>query len=313
MRLLPTDLKIDFMGMSRYWIMLSLLLIAGSVYLWVDMGDLKYSVDYRGGTEVVVKFRESTGAEEVRKNLAAQGVGDPLVQAFEEFNFKSQEFSIRVGESKSGENVKLKIEQALKVNFQDKFEILKSDVVGPTIGEELRKKAFISMIVGLVGILIYVAVRFEFAFALGAVLALFHDVIIATGIYLLCGRQISGAYLAAALTLVGYSVNDTIIIFDRIREEILKSKDFELVEVVNRAINATLSRTIITSLLTLFSAVALLLYGGGAIADLSLFLVVGIVVGSYSTIFIASPIVVMWERLVLSRGEKKRQAVAGAR
>ena len=142
--------------------------------------------------------------------------------------------------------------------------------------------------------MIYISVRFEFAFALGAIVALFHDIVIGLGIYLMLGETISVTTLAAALTLLGYSVNDTIVIFDRIREKLITAKSYVLENVINEALTEMLSRTIITSILTLFSAVALLIFGGGEIRDLSLFLVVGIVIGCYSTVFIASPVALWW-------------------
>ncbi len=215
-----------------------------------------------------------------------------IVQSFE---LGSNEFSLRLGGAEDPKAVKEKVSTALKASYQDKFEILKTDFVGPTVGKELRRKALIACLIGLVGILLYVGFRFEASFAVGAVVALFHDVIIAMGIVLAAGHEVSMGTLAVALTIVGYSVNDTIIIFDRIREEILKRKDFELIPLFNEAISCTLSRTIITSILTLFSALALYLLGGGPIEDISLFLVVGIVVGTYSSIFIASPLVLAWE------------------
>ncbi len=314
MQLIPHNLKINFMGLAWIAVPISFALMAMSVYLWIDMGDSKYGVDYRGGTEMVLAFNQSTDSEAIRKALDKAGFGEVVVQAFEEFSGgEVRQFSIRVGDDGDSGVVKAKVQDALKVNFSDKFSILKSDTVGPTIGEELRNKAFLAVTVSFIGILIYIWFRFESAFAFGAIIATLHDVVIATGIYLLCDRQITASYLAAALTLVGYSVNDTVIVFDRIREEILKHKDFDLNEVVNLAINSTLSRTVITSLLTLFSAAALLIYGGGAIADLSLFMVVGIIVGAYSSIFIASPYVVIWDYLFISKGKRKSKGKAQAK
>ncbi|MCB0335368.1 MAG: protein translocase subunit SecF, partial [Bdellovibrionales bacterium] len=216
-------------------------------------------------------------------------------QAFEE---DKNDYAIRIaGSAEDSKSVVEAIGKALEKGFPSGYEVMKTDFVGPTIGAELKKKAITALVVGLLGILGYITYRFEFAFALGAVIALFHDVIVCIGVYLLCGLTLNMATLAAALTIVGYSVNDTIIIFDRMREEMYKRKNFVLRDLMNYSINATLSRTIITSLLTLFSALALLIFGGGAIRDLSLFLVVGVITGTYSTIFIASPIALMWEEM----------------
>ncbi len=306
MRILPENTNINFLSKAPIAITISVLLIIGSFYLWFSKGESKYGVDYKGGTEVIVAFTEETSAQAIRDTLEKGGVSSALVQSFEK---GSNQFSVKV--SGSDDTAKAGIASALKAGFSDKFKIERTDVVGPTIGEELRAKALVATIFGMLGILAYIAFRFEFAFALGAVVAVFHDVIVCTGVYLLMGHEINASTLAAALTIVGYSVNDTIVIFDRVREEILKSKKFDITELINRCINATLSRTIITNLLTFLSALALLMYGGGAIADLSLYMVVGIVVGTYSTMFIASPIVIAWDRW--SQARAVARGAVGAR
>ena len=293
MELISRNIKIDFLGKALVPMLLSLFLVLASFYVWYAQGETKYGVDFKGGNEFLVKITGQTDSELLRKALDVGHVDNAIVQSFEG---TGDEYSVRVGGEQESKVTKGAVEAALKSAFADKYQILKSDYIGPTIGAELRSKALIAMIVALIGILIYVSYRFEFAFALGAVIALFHDVIVAMGGYLLAGHTLNMGTVAAALTIVGYSVNDTIVIFDRVREEILKNRDFDLATVMNGAINFTLSRTIVTSVLTLFSAFALLIWGGGAIADLSLFLVVGIVAGCYSTIFIASPIVLYWER-----------------
>ena len=290
MELFSNKLNVDFLAKGRYAIVLSLLLIAGSIYVWVSKGESKYGLDYRGGNEFIVALKGGKTSEDLRKVLEAALPG-VTVQAFEA---SEGLFAVRSGDMGDSKATKLKFESTMQTSFAGDFEIKRSQYVGPTIGKELKDKATIAMIIGLVGILVYVAARFEMAFAVGAVVAIFHDVIVATGVYLFAGNELTMGSLAAALTIVGYSVNDTIVIFDRVREDILKSKDFDLRDVMNKAVNSTLSRTIVTSLLTLFSALALMIFGGGAIKDLSVFLVAGIITGSYSTIFIASPITLAW-------------------
>ena len=291
MELFPNNLKIDFLSKGKYAIAFSLLLIAATAYVWVTKGEEKYGLDYRGGSEFVVALKGEKTSEDLRSALESAGMPGVTVQAFEA---SQGQFAVRVGEVGDSKATKTKFESVLQSAFAGGFEIKRSQYVGPTIGQELRQKAMVALSIGLVAILIYVSVRFEFAFAIGAVMALFHDVIIATGIYLAAGNELTMGSLAAALTIVGYSVNDTIVIFDRVREEIMRRKEFDLRDLMNQAVNATLSRTIVTSLLTLFSALALMVFGGGAIKDLSVFLVAGIIVGSYSTIFIASPITLAW-------------------
>jgi preprotein translocase SecF subunit len=291
MELFPNNLKIDFLAKGKYAIFLSLALIAATVYLWATLGEAKYGIDYRGGNEFVVALKGNRTSEDMRKALENAGLSGVTVQSFEA---SEGVFAVRVGDQGDSKATKAKFESTLQNAFSGDFEIKRSQFVGPTIGKELKQKATIALLIGLIGILIYVTMRFEIAFAIGAVVALFHDVIIATGIYLAAGNELTMGSLAAALTIVGYSVNDTIVIFDRVREEIMKRKDFDLKDLMNEAMNATLSRTVVTSLLTLFSALALMIFGGGAIKDLSIFLVAGIIIGSYSTIFVASPITLAW-------------------
>lgn len=296
MELIRSGTKFDFLGKRYIFIAISLALVGLALQQWFSLGDSKYGVDYRGGAEIVVKIREQKSSEPVRAAINKAGLSEAIVQSFEP---GSDEYSIRLGEP---ERAKELVMGALKADFGDKVELLRTDIVGPTIGKELRTKALWAVSFGLLCILAYVSFRFEFAFALGAVVAVLHDVIVATGLYLLCGGQVNAAILAGALTIVGYSVNDTIVIFDRVREEIFKSKELDLVAIFNHSLNVTLSRTIITSLLTLFSASALLIFGGGAIRDLSLYLVFGLIAGSYSTIFIASPVVLAWDAFRAKKG-----------
>jgi len=208
----------------------------------------------------------------------------------------AQDYSIRLGEGGNPTEVRAKIDAALKGAFGDAAQVQKADFVGPTVGAELQRSALIAVSLGLLGILLYIAVRFEFAVGLGSIIALFHDVIIATGVYVASGHLIGMATLAGALTIVGYSVNDTVVVFDRVREERQKRRSASIAGVVNEALNFTLSRTIITHVLTLFSALALYVIGSGDIRDLSLYLCAGIVLGCYSTIFIVAPVVIAWER-----------------
>jgi len=290
----------DFLGKRHIAITLSLILVALSVFVWIQKGSSKYGIDFLGGHEVVIDIPGVVDTEKLAQLLEAKGLAGASVQAFEK---DSADYSIRVvlAENKTSKEVISTIEQVVKENFKDKSTILKTDSVGAVIGSEIRTKAIWAIALGIIGILIYIAFRFEFAYGVGAVVAVFHDVIISTGAYLLAGHQINGASLAAALTILGYSVNDTIVVFDRAREELRKNPRADLKTVLNDASNFCLSRTIITSGLTLFAALALFIFGGGAIQDLSLFLVVGIIVGSYSTIFIASPVVLWWQQRNLKK------------
>ena len=293
MEFISSTTKFNFLGKAPFAIAFSLLTVIGSIYLWVNLGSAKYGVDFVGGHELVVHLENAT-SESVRAALEKTDLPEVSVQSFE---LQTSDFAIRMGgEASETEKVRQTVDTALKATFGEKAEIRKTDFVGPTIGHELRQRAILATALGLLAIMIYVAFRFEFAFALGAVVALFHDVIVSMGIFLVTGHSLGMSSLAAALTIIGYSVNDTIVIFDRVREELLRQKKYNIVELFNYCINLTLSRTIITHVLTLFSALALYLIGGSSIADLSLFLVAGIVAGTYSTIYIASPVAIAWHR-----------------
>lgn len=291
MELIKPGTNFDFLGKRVWCFLFSGILIAATISVWFDRGENKYGIDFKGGNEILVKVDEATSTDSVREALEKGGVKDPLVQAFEA---GSHEYSIRISDVDAN-TAREQVSGAIKAGFGDKFQVLQTDYVGPTIGKELKEKAILASILGLIGICLYVAFRFEWAFAMGALVALAHDVIVALGVYLFVGHDLTMASLAAALTIVGYSVNDTIVIFDRLREEMRKRKTYDLESLMNEVMNAMLGRTIITSGLTLLSALALLFVGGGAIADLSVFLVAGIISGSYSTIYIASPIVLWWE------------------
>jgi len=292
MELIPRGTKIDFMGFAKIPITISILVIIGTFYLWFSLGETKYGVDFKGGNEFVVEFKTPTDSGAVGKSLTDAQIKDPIVQAF----LGSNQFSVRIGGDIEAKVAKTSVENALKAVYKDQFQIVKTDFIGPTIGAELRYKALLATVIALIGIALYVGFRFEAAFAVGALASLFHDVIASTGIYLLLGHEFSMGTVAAALTVVGYSVNDTIVVFDRVREEILKSDKFDPVQIFNYAVNFCLGRTIVTTMIAWFAVITLWLFGGKSIEDLNLFLVVGVFCGGYSTIFIAAPCVLMWER-----------------
>ena len=273
-RIFTPKKTINFLSHSKVAAVFSTLLLIVSLAVWFVKKDDKYGIDYKGGYEIIVKFNgDDVNGQDIRNSLSKIGFDEAIVQAFN----NSNEFVLRLSDrEKNTEVLKSSLRDTFNENIfkgdkkKDDFEILKIDYVGPTAGEELRTQALIAIIISVIGILIYISVRFEFAFALGAIVALFHDIIIGLGIYLMLGETISVTTLAAALTLLGYSVNDTIVIFDRIREKLITAKSYVLENVINEALTEMLSRTIITSILTLFSAVALLIFGGGEIRGLHL-------------------------------------------
>jgi preprotein translocase subunit SecF len=308
--LIPPGTNFDFISKAKYAFFLSTLVIAGSIFLWFSKGSDRYGVDFIGGTELVIKTTGDVDSEQIRQSLEKVGLESVTVQKFdkgvETYSVQpGNEFSLRFRALGEKDDTKSNVESALKGSFGANVEILKAEFVGPSIGKELSRAALIAVSLALLAILIYVSMRFEFAFALGAVAAVFHDIIVCVGFYLLFEKQLSMSTVAAALTIIGYSVNDTIVIFDRVREEIFKRKRFDLPELMNECVNATLSRTILTSSLTFLTVLSLFLFGGGAIGDLSLFLLIGMITGTYSTVYIASPVVILWDKFATSRREAR--------
>ncbi len=287
--------NIDFLKIKKQGYILSTLLVVASLVIIFTKG-FNLGLDFTGGTSIQVKFMQKIDIGELRSALRTVNLQDSLIQSI---GTEGVEYEIRVSlkKGKSSEIVQ-KVKKALKEKFGDKFEIRKIDYIGAVVGEELRKASVYSIVAVLVAILIYVGYRFEPVFALGAVIPLFHDAIITLGIFALIGEEVNLAVIAAILTVLGYSLNDTIIIFDRIRENIKLRGKKNLLQLVNQSINENLSRTIITSGTTLFSVLALYLFGGESLKGFSLALLIGIIFGTYSSIYVASPLVVDLERFL---------------
>jgi preprotein translocase subunit SecF len=283
--------NIDFIGKRHLAYLVSLLIIAGSWIYGAFIKGPKFGIDFTGGALVQVRIADKIGTEKLRELFKGEIEG-VSVQNVERENA----FMIKAPITGEDPNATVsKIREILKKHFGDRMTILKVEMIGPTIGKELRQKGIMALIYALIGILIYVAWRFEPIFAFGAILALIHDSLATIGIFMSVGREFSLPVIAALLTVIGYSINDTIVVYDRIRENmkvLLRSKPFD--EIVNESINQTLSRTLITSLTTLFVVLCLYLFGGGVINDFAFVLLVGIAVGTYSSIFIASAVVVDW-------------------
>lgn len=285
--------SIDFLGRLKFALAFSMtMILAGIVSLLIKGGPL-YGIDFLGGTEVNVKFQNPQQTAVVRQALSAQGINKAEIKQFGD----RTDFLIRVQQQESGTQVSDAIVAALQKAFPNDAPSLQSvDSVGPKIGQELRDAAIWAIIIALGLILIYISIRFEFVFAVGAVVALVHDVVITLGLFSLFNMEINLAIVAAFLTLVGYSLNDTIVVYDRIRENmvLLRREAMSIEKVINLSINQTLSRTILTSGTTLIVVVILFFFGGEVLRGFSFCMLVGIIVGTYSSIFIAAPMVVKW-------------------
>jgi preprotein translocase subunit SecF len=303
--LIKPNTKFDFMGTRFIWIGISVVLVTVSLILFFTKG-LNYGVDFTGGIEMNVKFNDATvDTQKVRDVVRNVKVDDIQVQKFSDA--EKNEYLIRVKSTKEnlGELTK-DIEANLKAGFPEgSYEVRKVDVVGPRVGEELKLSGIYSLIYAMLGIFIYVFIRFDYKFSVGAIVALLHDPIIIIGVFALTGYQFTLSTVAALLTVIGYSVNDTIVVYDRIRETMGTQKGSSYYDIINKSVNETLSRTILTSAVTMLVVAMLLIFGGATLWDFSLALTIGIVVGTYSSIFIASPIVLYLEDLAKKRAEAK--------
>ncbi|MEI7436724.1 MAG: protein translocase subunit SecD [bacterium] len=293
----PTNL--DFVGKWKIAVPVSLAVILGSwaYMIYNGMHDPRrvFGVDLTGGAALTLTFNTASqpGVAEMRKAIEATNIRDATIQYQKQSEANRDYLQIKVADMKESAVVQATLASAFPAA---QFKVLQEDEVGPQIGRELKRKAFWAMVWSLVAMTIYVAWRFQFGFALGALGSLFHDVLVTAGLAHLCGLQMNLTVLAALMTIIGYSVNDTIVIFDRIREDLKLVRHRSFVEVCNQAINETLSRTLLTSGLTFVTVLFLLLMGGGSIWDFSLTMFIGMITGTYSTVYIATPITLMWYR-----------------
>ncbi len=288
------DLKWNIVGKRRIGYILSGILILIGLVSLILHGGPQYGIDFTGGTAVHVQFETDISAADIRTSLANLGLGDAEIKQLGVAG--NNEFLIRVEQRREGAETAQAIEQQLIDDFPtNPYDIISVNEVGPKIGSELRNAAFMAVFISLLGILLYISWRFEFKFAVGAVVALFHDVLITLGIFSLLNLEITLSVVAAFLTIVGYSLNDTIVVYDRIREnlKVLRRENFE--NLVNISLNQTISRTVITSLTTLIVVLVLYILGGEVIHDFSFALIVGVLIGTYSSIFVASPLVLEWQ------------------
>jgi len=256
---------------------------------------MNFGIDFTGGTVLNLRFDNQVSLGDIRTILAKYGKAQSVIQ-------RSEGNDVVINTDPLSTEERGQIVGDIKAKFSS-VELLEADTIGPIVGGELRRQAFWALLLATAGILIYVAFRFEFKYAVASVLALFHDAIITTGLIALLWRPVDTAFIAAILTILGYSINDTIVIFDRIRENLLKPGALKrpLTDVVNEAVNQTMARSINTVLTVLFMNLALLVFGGATIKDFALVLFIGFSFGGYSSIFIASPLVVIFDKWEKSR------------
>jgi preprotein translocase subunit SecF len=296
--------NIDFVGKRTLWMAISIVAILLTVVLFFTKG-LNYGIDFTGGAEVQIKTPSSWDIGKVRTEMETGGLKGVKVQEIglpqdSQYLIKAQ------GDEKSLNQISITVQDILKKTLQPgQFEIQRVDVVGPAAGSSLRTSGFLSMFYAMICILIYVTIRFDYRYSPGAVAALFHDSVITLGVFIVTQKQFDLQILAALLALIGYSNNDTIIVYDRVRETIHSHPELSIDKAVNRAVNETLGRTLLTSLCTFLTVFALWAFGGKVIEDFAFTLMIGIVVGTYSSIFIASSIVI----IITHRNEKRMAAM----
>jgi preprotein translocase subunit SecF len=297
MELIKPDINVNFVGHIKGALIFSLIVIGISLISLIIKGGPRYGIDFEGGTLVQVKFFDKVDISEVRIALEGLTIEGLSVQAFGEK--EANEYLITMTKTTGElEGLSEDVKIALNNRFgRESLEVRRVEMVGPKVGKDLRRKGMLAVIFSLLGMLMYIWWRFELRFGVGAIICLIHDVIITLGALSLTNKAVDLPIIAALLAVVGYSVNDTIIISDRIRENLKKMSRGRLRDIVNKSINQTLSRTCITAGTTLMVVIALFSLGGEVIHDFAFTLLVGICIGTYSSIFIASPLLIVWERL----------------
>lgn len=295
--------KIDFLGMRFAAAVLSAILVVGAIVVAGVRGADSLGVDFTGGTQMLLNYGERIPVSDVEGVLRKMGFDNTKVAYKSSADDKKLSILIRERDIASESAAEKAVSPMAKVTAELNKSFPKAGFsggqeasLGGLIGWEFSKSAIIAMVMALVGIVIYISLRFEFAYAVASIVALVHDVIIATGIYLVCGRELSLPVIAALLTIIGYSLNDTIVVFDRIREDLSLIKDKSYKQIINLSINQTLSRTLLTSLTTILVLLVLFIFGGVSINNFVFVMLTGVIVGTYSSIFVASPIVAVWHK-----------------
>ena len=291
LKLIPDETNIDFLGMRKIALAASGLAIIASIVVWLMMG-LNFGIDFRGGTTIEAQTEGPADLAQIRSITGGLGLGDVSVQEFGQ----PEDVLIQVEEQPGDGNVQMavvaQVKDALSAEIAG-IEFRRVEVVGPKVSGELIEAGVLAILLAVGAVLIYIWLRFEWQFSLGAVAALVHDVIITIGVFSLVQLEFNLSIIAAILTIVGYSLNDTVVVFDRVRENLRRYKSKPLDEVLNLSINETLSRTVMTSVTTLIALLSLYFLGGEVIRGFTFGMILGVIVGTYSSIFVASVILLM--------------------
>lgn len=295
MEIFKPNTNINFVGHKNLAMAFSWILIMIGVFSMVSKGGLNFGLDFTGGSLVQVKMSKVTTAADVRETLAPLGLKGMTIQQVGEL---SDEFLIKAHEASSKtESLANNVQKSLESRYgAGTVDIRRAEMVGPQVGKDLRYKGIMAIVYSIIGMLIYITFRFQFRFGVGVVIALLHDVLITLAFFSVFNKEIDLTVVAAFLTIVGYSVNDSVIICDRIRENLARHVGNKLDWIINRSLNDTLSRTVMTSGITMLSVLALYFFGGDVIRNFALAMLIGIVVGTHSSIFVAAPVILFFEK-----------------
>jgi preprotein translocase SecF subunit len=287
-RFIPDGTKVPFMRYSRFGFFFSGILCALSILAFATVG-LNYGVDFKGGTVITIRTEGPADLESLRGTLGGLGLGDVELQEFG----SPQDVLIRIEAQDGGEEAEQAAVAKVKEALGAGIDYRSVEVVGPKVSEELTQQAIVAVVLAIAGVLIYLWFRFEWQFAVGGVMSLLHDVILSIGLFCVIGIEFNLNIIAAILTIIGYSLNDTVVVFDRIREFLRKYKAMPLADLIDFSINSVLPRTLLTSVSTMIALFALYIFGGEVIRGFTFAMIWGVVVGTYSSIFIASPVLIL--------------------
>ena len=303
LRLVPPETKIPFISWRKVFLTFSAILILAALALYITRG-LNFGIDFEGGILIEIRTEETADIPALREQLGALGLGEISLQEFGQ----PTDVLIRIQKQEGGEEAQQAAIDAVKGSLGDEVTYRRTEFVGPKVGEELKRAGALAVLLAIAGILLYIWFRFEWQFGVAAVIALTHDVVSTIGIFALLQLEFNLATVAAILTIAGYSINDTVVVFDRVRENLRKFKKMALADVLNRSINETLSRTVMTSVTTLLALLSLFILGGPVIRDFSFAMIWGVIIGTYSSICVAAPLLLYMKlkRTVFEMDEEEK-------
>jgi len=302
MEFIKPGIHIDFVGKMKYAIIFSVIVAIIGIGSIIFHGGLNLGIDFAGGSIIQIKFSKNISADQIRTALKSTKLESSVIQ-----QFGVNEFLIRTAESFHDQKLlDENVNKPLTAAFNKDYEIRRVEVVGSKVGADFQRKAIFAVILSWLAMLIYVGWRFEFRYGLGGIIALIHDVIIILGTVSILNMEFTITILAAVFFIIGFSINDTIVVLDRVRENVKLNPKRKLGDIINLSVNQTLSRTILTSLTVFLTVLALFFFGGAVIHDFALSLLVGVVFGTYSSVFISCPIVLLFENMRLSKMKRKK-------